>query len=547
MSDNQDAPYTRRWKAITEKRNGLSLVDIVNGKQGVLASSTPSAKPSVPVTTFKPAPSFKRPNMTSTPSTSGSAFTSSLGKPALPSPAPQAFAFTPAPVPTPAEPVKQPSWFDKKVTFAPTPTPTPPPSTTSFSFAPPPVSSPAPAPTLSPVAQAPPVVSTAPPLFASLAPPTITPSLATKSPTSLPLSPAPTPPRPVSSIAPPISTPASTPKVDLETQRRVRRKILPALCDTLIAEVIAKKLEPMQADLEIDVKRARAASAHAQAKAARQAQITKYAEETYNVLLEEVITTCAREAAFGERYRRARLCRILRQWRDWAETQREDRKAAILERQSAYESLGSMGLSSSSFACDSTPVAQMERLDPFAADVMLHQTERTKDHFFASSTFLATTARHLAQVLQPTSSSSSSMFQTLISPSKNAATPSSKGAFEWLKSKFYPTDRDAFVQDGVTFEADLMGSRTTATSIGLMVLEAPLQTCSTELQRKNAADARVRLAQFRKCSENLANEYSPGLLIVTWEDESREEVTERVSPPLISFLKLMGSSESMKV
>jgi hypothetical protein len=352
MSDNQDAPYTRRWKAITEKRNGLSLVDIVNGKQGVLASSTATARQPAPVKTFKPAPAFKRPNMTSTPSTSGSAFTSSLGKPAQPSSSPQAFAFTPAPVPTPAEPVKQSSWFDKKVTFAPTPTPTPtpPPSTTPFSFAPPPVSSPAPAP--APIAQAPPVVSTAPPLFASLAPPAITTSPAAKSPTTLPLSPAPTPPRPVSSIAPPISAPAPTPKVDLETQRRVRRKILPALCDTLIAEVIAKKLGPMQTDLEVDVKRARAASAHAQAKAARQAQITKYAEETYNVLLDQVITTCAREAAFGERYRRARLCRILRQWRDWAETQREDRKAATLERQAAYESLGSMGLSSSSLACD---------------------------------------------------------------------------------------------------------------------------------------------------------------------------------------------------
>lgn len=312
----------------------------------------------------------------------------------------------------------------------------------------------------------------------------------------------------------------------------MRRKILPALCDTLIGEVIAKKLGPMQLDLEVDVKRARAASAHAQAKAARQAQITKYAEETYNVLLDQVITTCAREAAFGERYRRARLCRILRQWRDWAETQREDRKAAILERQAAYESLGSMGLSSSSFVCDSTPVAQMERLDPFAADVMLHQTERTKDHFYSPTTFLATTARHLAQILQPTSSSSSSVFQTLISPSRNAATPSSKGAFEWLKSKFYSTDRDAFVQDGVTFEADIMASKTQGTSVGLMVLEAPLQTWSTEQQRKNAADARVRLEQFAKCAGNLANEYSPGLLIVTWEDESLEEVTQRVRPPI---------------
>jgi hypothetical protein len=175
---------------------------------------------------------------------------------------------------------------------------------------------------------------------------------------------------------------------------------------------------------------------------------------------------------------------MLRHWRDWAETQREDRKAAILERQAAYESLGNMGLASSSFACDSTPVAQMERLDPFAADVMLHQTERTKDHFHSPSTFLATTARHLAHTLQPASPSSSSIFQTIISPSKNAATPSSKGAFEWLKSKFFPTSRDAFVQDGITFEAEVVNKgKTQGTSVGLMVLEAPLQTWSMEQQR----------------------------------------------------------------
>jgi len=309
------------------------------------------------------------------------------------------------------------------------------------------------------------------------------------------------------------------------------------LCDLLISEVVSTKLRTIQPELETSAKRARAASAHALAKAARQAQITKYAEETYNILLDQVVSAAAREAAFAERYRRARLCRTLRHWRDWAETQREDRKAAIIERQAAYESLGSMGLSSSSFACDPTPIQHTERLDPFAADVILHQTERTKDHFYSPSTFLATTARHLAHTLQPTSSSSSSIFQTLISPSKNAATPSSNGAFEWLKSKFYPTGRDAFVQDEITFEADIMNdNRVQGTSVGLMVLEAPLQTWDSEKQRRNAADTRVRLDQFAKCVRNLANEYSPGLLIVTWEDESLDEVTERVSFLLASQL-----------
>jgi hypothetical protein len=262
----------------------------------------------------------------------------------------------------------------------------------------------------------------------------------------------------------------------------------------LISEVAASKLNHIKPDLEIEVKRARAASQHAQAKAARQAEITRYAEQTYQVLLDQVISSCAREAVFAEQSRRARLCRVLRHWRDWAETQREDRKAAILEREEAYKSLGSMGLSSSSFswADASVPHSHVERLDPFAADVMLHQTERSKDHFYSPSTFLATTARHLAHILQPPSpistsysfdkSSFSSVFQTLISPSRRSATPSTKEAFEWLKSKFFPGG-DAFVQDGITFEAEIMNDEAQSTSVGLMVLEAPLQTWSSEKQR----------------------------------------------------------------
>jgi len=488
FNDNQDAPYTRRWKSITAKRNGISLVDIVNGKQGVLPPNitiapTPISAPAVPVPSApKQAFAFKRPGMTSTPSTSGTAFSFSIGQspqPPKPSPLPAA---TPAPTPPSAQsPAKQPSFFDKKVTFAPTPAPSPPPSMPTFSFAP----TPTPAP-VAPAVQTPTAPNPAP-IYSSLPPPPSVPSLATKSPTTLSLSPKPTPPRPQSILQP-------TAAVDLETQRRVRRKILPDLCDMLISEVVASRLSKIKPELETEVKRARAASQHAQAKAARQAEITRYAQQTYNVMLEQVIASCAREALFAEQSRRARLCRILRHWRDWAETQREDRKAATLEREEAYKSLGSMGLSSSSFSWTDTtvPHSHVDRLDPFAADVMLHQTERSKDHFYSPSTFLATTARHLAHVLQPPSptstsfsfekSSFSSVFQTLISPSKKSATPSTKDAFEWLKSKFFPSG-DAFVQDGVTFEAEIMDDRPQSTSVGLMVLEAPLQTWSSEKQR----------------------------------------------------------------
>jgi hypothetical protein len=46
----------------------------------------------------------------------------------------------------------------------------------------------------------------------------------------------------------------------------------------------------------------------------------------------------------------------------------------------------------------------------------------------------------------------------------------------------------------------------------------------------NAAEARTRINQLAKLAANVANEYTPRLMIVTWEDETLDEVTERVGP-----------------
>jgi hypothetical protein len=278
----------------------------------------------------------------------------------------------------------------------------------------------------------------------------------------------------------------------------------------LIDEVVSSKLESIHPDLESIVKRSRAARSHALAKAKRQEEITKYAERTFQVLLDQIIRQSSKEAYFTELVCRVRQRYILRRWRAWAARQREDREAAIEEREQAYKSLGTMGLAGSSFAWSSTDLnqgtltgsraqshshTQMERLDGFAADVMLHQTERTRDHFYSPSTFIATTARHLAAIIQPPhgatididggQSSYSLVFQTIISPSQKSATPSADKAFEWLRSKFTPSSEGAFTQDGVTFESHILDRKDgfQTTCAGLLVFEAPLQTWSSEDSR----------------------------------------------------------------
>ena len=45
---------------------------------------------------------------------------------------------------------------------------------------------------------------------------------------------------------------------------------------------------------------------------------------------------------------------------------------------------------------------------------------------------------------------------------------------------------------------------------------------------RNAADAQDRIMQLHELANKEANEYSPVLLILTWEEETLDEVSERV-------------------
>lgn len=292
----------------------------------------------------------------------------------------------------------------------------------------------------------------------------------------------------------------------------------------LIAEIVADKLSTIEPELASIVKQSRAARAYAEAKARRQEAVAMYAQRTFDALLEQVREEAATQAYLAQIVQRGRLRAIVRRWRDWAAMQREDREAAARDREKAFERLGTMGLTFSTlgisdqpFSLSSTlrstdsasrsrtstlgwePSRIHEKIDPFAADVMLHQTERSKDHFYSTATFLATTARFVAPLLQPVSPTSSAFtfepappsrremrFRTLLSPSRDSATPSSFTASEWLRNKIFPATDDTYTQDGVIFDAEVMGrydDLSQSTSLGMLVLEAPLQTWSSDKTR----------------------------------------------------------------
>lgn len=553
----------------------MSLVHIVNGETGVLmgsesgVSAKPRSRPAImPKANNGPAPSFSftKPSAFTAPQSTQQPVAAPVAAPAAPKPVANASAFNfsfgnpPAPTPVPAQPTIKPATatkpadapnqpatlpsnlFGKKVvTFAPTPEPSPSPSPAlaatpavaspqpavpSFSFKPTPPSTTA----ESKLASMPSFFG--PPRTAepskSPEPVAAAPSFSFKTPTATPptqpLASTPKAPEPIA----PITKPARKSPTLTDTQRRAQRKALPALRDRLIAEMVADKLSGIEPELASIVKQSRAARAYAEAKARRQEAVALYAQKAFDTLLEQVIEEAATQAYLAQIVRNGRLRAIVRRWKDWAIMQRQDREAAIREREKAFERLGSMGLTFSSLGISDDPMSLSstlrstdsasrisnspiggqrpssrthahEKIDPFAADVMLHQTERSKDHFYSTATFLATTARFVAPLLQPVSPISSTFafesaltsrremyFRTLLSPSRDSATPSSDTAFEWLRLKIFPATDDCYTQDGITFDAEVMGRYddiSQSASLGLLVFEAPLQTWSSEKTR----------------------------------------------------------------
>lgn len=492
----------------------------LNGAAPAFSFSRPSAAP------VQAAIEPKRP----APSGNDSAFSFSFIKPTPPPIAEPVRAPPEVQSALPA-PTSQPSFFGKKVTFAPTPepSPTPPASappplrTPTFSFKP----TPSPQPASSTAGKIPSFFSTSAETAQQSMPSPAEPQPARSPPTTLTTAPifvaAPSKPDSAISTSTAVAKPARRVPTLTDEQRRAQRRALPALADRLIGEVIADKLSGSEVELATVVKRARAARAYAEAKAHRQELIAKYAQQTFDRLLEQVIQGSAAEAHFAALFRRARTRVIGLEWRDWAISRREARQAAAREREDAFRRLGTMGLGSSSFTAPDHAISpalsvstasglqSTERLDPFAADVMLHQTERSRDHFYTSATFLATTARHVTPLLQATSPTSTTFsfepapaaqamyFRTLVSPARHSATPSSDRAYAWLRSKIFPADDETYEHEGITFDAEVRGrydDLSSSDSVGLLVFEAPLQTWSSDKTRSYVLPHERLLVQF---------------------------------------------------
>ncbi|KAK8854914.1 hypothetical protein IAR55_003653 [Kwoniella newhampshirensis] len=615
FNDNRDAPYTRRWKIITDKKGTASYADIVNGKVGVNIDGTPAPAPAAvkvssssfptlvtPRPVLNQAPSFSFQPSSPAPKLPIPATLAPTVKPPPPISAAPAFSFTKPPTAVPpstltpqsaaASSVK-PSFFpslDSVVkskpprtadTQAATPSTTVP--TSSFTFGAPQIGldSSAADPekkrsardSTQPSAKRPP--SAKPAVFPSVKtppPPTAGPSIIAPKPLSStvpivpsqqivtkPSSPSTPRQRKKSALALLTSSIRSSsgvsrkPLSDSQVDRHRRITAIPAVCDQLIAEVIRQMVEDYASeDIVRFVKQQAAATQYRKQKRLRAQAINAWSRETFQLMLAEQTRLVAQFAVMADIKRRFLVRKAITFWRSWAKSKRQNREEAAKKRAAMYTNLTGMGLSRSmsiSRSETSTPVSDIDamleatRLDSLQIDIEISNTERSKDDFFAPSTFFNALTRHTSPFLTPAQSGASSsspsapIWQTIISvpPTDFGSSPDPE-VQEWLISKFSPPNHDGrdgekYSVGGVLYDTKELQSGKALpkwSHMGLMVFEVPMRTDDERKVAENIADAQDRVGMLMKSLTNESNRYIPALMVLSWEEETLEELAERL-------------------
>ncbi|EJT51638.1 hypothetical protein A1Q1_07050 [Trichosporon asahii var. asahii CBS 2479] len=410
-NDNKDAPFTRRWKLITDKQGSASYADVVNGAGGVSVDGKPAARmvpSSAPSSLRVTAPVYQpkkmhsstpaAPSIPSAPSSSN-AFPSSTGaKSAFGSGQGSAFssgsafgpssafasgsAFQKAPAPAANGSVFGPKATNGFATATPTPAPEPapvskppppkePPSTGGLavpSFFQKPDTAPPKPPVPSfnfgtpstpsePSKAKEPAPAKIPSFFDKPAPPTTTPTPPVSS-TPVPSffkssAPATVPVTPIKPLSPPKAvTPLgrrrAEPEVDrIKASRQLFRGASSILADELITSVVSALVDKAKPSLEKIVKVQESAKAYQDAKVARRAVIERYADLTLERMLLERVEEVSYSVYHSEQRVRHLTREIAEHWRSWTARMQTLREKAERERLETVKRLRGMGLARS--------------------------------------------------------------------------------------------------------------------------------------------------------------------------------------------------------
>ena len=559
--DNRDAPYTRRWKMITDKRASLSFVDVVNGTAGVqvdgraapTAQTTPRrvVPPAVTAPTFFPTLTQPTPVVPEAPKPSAPAF--SFGKLAVPVkeqvPIPSTvptktdlpFSFGPSTsTPTPTPPVVEPPKEAAKLpafTFS-TPQPLPP-----LPSQPPSKAFEAPIPS---------VDATAPP---SKAPPTSEPVIPLAAPLlATPSTPPVTPSAKALGKRPAIPRPAPSPRISEHDRRRNRRAASP-LKDEMIRDILRDTLSDMTVDLLKMVNQEDAARKYHAASDQRHMAIGTWSIWVYEAIRAQMIERIARKAVLKELKKRYLSRKYAALWKTWARRRKTQRRNLVRDRKQVFADFGRMGLGggdmilSEGLGEGSAGRAGSEIRDEFLADVSLRESASERAHLFASTTFLHIIARHVAPLLaappfDPLTSLSSPLssisrktnalyeWETVLSLAQDAGSAPPSEASDWLRSKLLPKDESFYEYSDVLLGTSIIGRYDDDVpdvhAVGLVIFEAPLKADHGGTDAEDIADAQDRLLGLSRMSQDQTNRYDPVLLILTWQPETMEELAARL-------------------
>ncbi|KAE8542713.1 hypothetical protein D1P53_001495 [Cryptococcus gattii VGV] len=312
-----------------------------------------------------------------------------------------------------------------------------------------------------------------------------------------------------------------------------------------------------------------------------------------------LVREIAKEAVLDEIRRRWRAREAGRWWKLWAKEKRERREGGARKRQEWLGGLKEMGLSASMGPLANVLGAKANGggdvgldvgmdlmdagLDSLQLDIEIIQAShicQMIDNFFAPSTFLTSIARYVAPQLSVAftpatislsdSASSSGLESTPLSPHQghpafitllskpSGGSSADQTVEEWLVSKFTPPNSSSQLEQvhdgekeggymcgGVEFDMRVVDNGMLPKHprddgwIGLLVFEAPLKTADAKKASENVANAQDRMRLLLKILQNDGNRFVPGLIVLSWGDETIDTLAERlqIQSEIASFSK----------
>ncbi|GMK59099.1 hypothetical protein CspeluHIS016_0701140 [Cutaneotrichosporon spelunceum] len=353
-------------------------------------------------------------------------------------------------------------------------------------------------------------------------------------------------PRPTLTSTPPEPT---TPSIKIT--REYMRKLPSILRDELVAEVVKGLVEDNKPTLSKIVQQRQSEADRRRSKLERAAHVSQRAREVFSELLADHVLSELFGEWFFDMRARTYAYAIARKWLAWTRRRVEARARAARQRERDREHLKGISLARSygyidgashftsrsrSVRSGAPSVITLPEQVGQAENRFQEIQEMRRKFFDSDSSLFKAIAGHVAPLIRPAPHADAPLWETVLLTAGQSGSPAGEGASAWLSSKLLTPKRGPRVLDGVYYHDDV-GFRSSSTDVGsslpgssytgLYIFEAPLVTLNTVARSQNIDDAGDRLEAAAGAIQQ-GSRYRAGLIILTWEPESLEDVVQRL-------------------